>query len=93
MKRRSFLKFLSILPLIPILGLGKNENVIVDKSYIGITGHPFSPPDFFVDYENGNDNYPGTADKPFRTLQKAIHKANRGDVIFLQPVNYADLII
>ncbi|MGB9553517.1 MAG: right-handed parallel beta-helix repeat-containing protein, partial [bacterium] len=39
---------------------------------------------------NGNDSNPGTAELPWRTIQKAANSVNPGDVVFVQPGDYQE---
>lgn len=50
------------------------------------SGRPITGKTFFVDYDDGNDGYPGTVDRPLKLLTTAKGKCSsgRGDVVYLK---------
>lgn len=42
---------------------------------------------------NGNDNNPGTLERPFRSIQKAVDEAGHGDTVFLRGGVYVEEVV
>jgi len=57
---------------IPFLNENNQLNLPFSQNPILVNSQDYSSRVFYVDQENGDDNNPGTADAPFKTLKKAI---------------------